>query len=879
MKILRCLSRPVAAATWYPVVVACLFLNLLSGTQSLAFDLKEYLPPGTVYDEKFAKPEDYLGFRIGQRHLQHHELIGYLKELAGRSKRMTWFEYGRTYGGRPLLMFVITAPENHARLEEIRQHHLRLIDPSVSADLDLEKMPAVINMGYSIHGDEPSGANAVPVVAYHLVAGRGKQIRQLLQNTIILLDPCLNPDGFERFAHWANNNRGQILNNDRNHREHQQAWPTGRTNYYWFDLNRDWLPAQHPESQGRLVQFHRWMPNVLLDFHEMGTDATFFFQPGIEARNHPLIPKRTYQLTDEISRYHARALDEIGSLYYTRENFDDFYLGKGSSYPDLHGGIGILFEQASSRGHIQESIRGDITFPFTIRNQVRTSLSSLHATFDKRVELLENLRTFYRDADLAAKAAAIKTYVFSAPHDPVRLHEFVQILNQHHVQGFQLRADVKIGDQNHASSDSIVVPAAQREHMFLRALCDRQTSFEENIFYDTSAWTLPAAFNLRTSEIPEVAPSEWLGRPIAEMQFPTREFTANESDLAYTIDYRSYYAPRTLNRLLNQRVRVQVTENSLTLSEHNTTIPPGTLIVHVGSQSEKRAIIADILSQAAKEDGVSITATRTGLTPSGADLGSSSLRQLQAPRILLAMGSGVTTSEAGEAWHLLDHRFEMAVSLVEAERLASINLSEYTHLVLPSGSYSVVNESTVGKIQNWLSQGGTIVGIGSAVRWLESKKLANVRFRPTRAVSADRSAVQRRPFAQAETHADLQLISGAIFQVELDVTHPLAYGFTDERLFIFRDQRIFLEPSANPYSTPAIYPGVQAKSGQVAGYISSENRDQLANSASVLVDGVGAGRVIVLADNPNFRAYWHGTNRLFLNAIFLSPLVIEPNAP
>ncbi len=842
-----------------------------------SFDLKEYLPSGTEYDEKIPKPEDYLGFRIGQRHIHHHELIGYLKELSAHSKRVTWFEYARTHGGKPLLMFVITSPDNHAKLEMLREEHLKLLDHKISGELNLADMPAVINMGYSIHGDEPSGANAVPVVAYHLVAGRGKQLRQLLKNTIILLDPCLNPDGFDRFANWANNHRGQVPNRDRNHREHQQAWPSGRTNYYWFDLNRDWLPAQHPESQGRLVQFHRWMPNVLLDFHEMGTDSTFFFQPGIEARNHPLIPTRNLQLTDEISRYHARALDEIGSLYYTREGFDDFYLGKGSSYPDLHGGIGILFEQASSRGHIQESIRGDITFPFTIRNHVRTSLSSLQATFEKRSELHDHLRTFYRDAAEAAKQATTKTYIFTAAHDPVRLYEFAQILKRHQIQGFQLRKDMTVGNVTHTANDSIVVPAEQREYMFVRALCDRPTNFKENIFYDTSAWTLPAAFNLRSAELPDPANPEWLGKPIAEMEFPKMKFAPDEQDLAYTIDYRSYYTPRTLYRLLSAQVRVQVSESPLTTAE-GTTVPAGTLMVHVGSQPEKREIIQRILAEAAEQDGTPVLVTRTGLTPAGSDLGSSTLRQLNIPRILLAIGAGVVTSEAGEAWHLLDRRFGIPVTLVEADRLGTVDLSQYSHVVLPSGSYSSISDTEVARIQSWLNRGGTIVGLGSSVRWLESKKLANIRLRSTRSATPQGMSRQRQPFASAETNADLQLVSGAIFQVELDVTHPLAYGYTDDRLFVFRDQRIFMEPSSNPYSTPAIYPTNDQQAGQISGYLSKENRQTLAESASIIVDGVGAGRVIAMVDNPNFRAYWHGTNRIFLNALFLSPLVIEPSS-
>ena len=268
-------------------------------------------------------------------------------------------------------------------------------------------------MGYSVHGNEPSASNVSPLVAYHLAASQGEAIDELLDQVVVLLDPCLNPDGFDRFAHWANNHRGHVLNGSPDHREHREGWPSGRTNYYWFDLNRDWLPAQHPESQGRLKIARRWLPNVVLDFHEMGGNATFFFQPGVPKRTNPLTPLRNVQLTNQIGAYHAKALDEIRSLYYTQERFDDFYMGKGSTYPDLHGGVGILFEQGSSRGHLAQTDHGTLTFPFTIRNQFRTSLSSLDAVLTLRSDLLEYKRDFYQDALALARAGKVAGYVVS----------------------------------------------------------------------------------------------------------------------------------------------------------------------------------------------------------------------------------------------------------------------------------------------------------------------------------------------------------------------------------------------------------------------------------------------------------------------------------
>ncbi len=374
---------------------------------------------------------------------------------------------------------MITSPKNHQRLEKIRSDHLRLADPEVTDEVRVESLPAVIWMGYGVHGNEPSAANAAPLVAYHLAAGQSEWVKQVLDNTVILLDPCLNPDGFERFAHWANNHRGQIANGDPNHREHREGSPTGRSNYYWFDLNRDWLPVQHPESQGRLSIYHQWLPNVVLDFHEMGGDATYFFQPGVPTQMHPLTPEKNLEFTRKFAAEHAKSLNDIGALYFTEEKFDDFYMGKGSTYPDLHGAVGILFEQASARGQQQDFPNGRLEFPFAIRNQVRTSLTSLNATVAERVSLHEYKRDFYRQALEQANASPTKGFVFSAGADRSRAREFLRILSMHKIQVCTLVEDVELEGHKYLANESFFIPADQPEFPFLMAMTERRTEFKD----------------------------------------------------------------------------------------------------------------------------------------------------------------------------------------------------------------------------------------------------------------------------------------------------------------------------------------------------------------------------------------------------------------
>jgi hypothetical protein len=824
------------------------------------------------YDPQIPTPRDVLKFDIGERHLLHHELIGYLTKLAEVSPRVTMHEYARSHGHRPLVLLTITSPENHARLDAIREAHQKLSDPTHAAEVELEDLPAVINMGYGVHGNEPSASNVAPLVAYHLAAGRGEVHERLLRDLVILIDPCLNPDGFDRFANWANDHRGAIPNPDPRHREHQEPWPSGRTNYYWFDLNRDWMPVQHPESQGRLNAYHTWKPNVVLDFHEMGTDSTYFFQPGAPNRNHPLIPPQTLDLTRRFADYHASALDRVGSLYFTEERFDDFYVGKGSTYPDLHGAVGILFEQASSRGHVQMNRYGKISFPFTIRNQWLTSQSSLRATQRLRLPLLEHQRDFYLESRRLAQADSIRGYVVAAPGDPARLHYFLEVLDAHAIRAHRLAVDVEADGFTYRAGQSFVIPTDQPEYRFLTDLFTRRTKFDDVVFYDVSAWTLPLAFELRTASLSSLTP-ELLGEVFSFADFPRRKPIQDEKALAYIIDWRGYLAPRVLYQLHAAGVQVlAATEPFVTQDENGNKRRHGrgSLLVHLGIQPEKRRTVIRLLQKAA-EDSVVVTPVHSGLTPEGIDLGSSRLVPLTKPRVLLVTGGN--TTEAGEVWHLLDRRLQMPVTLVDAARLGDVNFSDYTAVVVVSGRYSEVATHAVSNLKTFINQGGTLIAIGTAVRWLQSQQLASVSFRePNAEPPANRPLTARRPFSEAREAAAKQEIAGAILATQVDTTHPIAYGYNPSaQLPVFRDHSIVLEPSKNPYGTPLIYDAEPLLSG----YLSAENRDILSQSASVLIHSSGSGRVIILLDNPNFRGFWYGTNRLFFNSLFFGSLMRE----
>ena len=395
------------------LLILCLLSSFYINAQ---VSLDYYLNDNIDYNDNIPTPKSIIGHEVGEWHVSHDKLSQYVIKLSEVSSRIKLINRGKTYENRPSWLLIYTSEENHSRLDEIQGKHMELSN-SPGTKIDFSEMPIVVYQGFSVHGDEPSGANASLLLMYHLAASNDSRTKEILQNTIILVDPSFNPDGLQRFSQWANSNRSMNLNPDSNDREYNQIFPRGRTNHYWFDLNRDWLPVQLPESKARIKTFHDWSPNILTDHHEMGTNSTFFYQPGIPSRVNPLTPNENQKLTAQIAKFHEKRLSEIGSLFYSEEDYDDFYYGKGSTFPDINGSIGILFEQASSRGHLVESVNGLLSFPFTIKNQLTTSFSTLEAAIKMKNTLLAYQVNFFNNSRKIALSNKNDYYLISDQKD------------------------------------------------------------------------------------------------------------------------------------------------------------------------------------------------------------------------------------------------------------------------------------------------------------------------------------------------------------------------------------------------------------------------------------------------------------------------------
>ncbi len=814
------------------------------------FELSYHLPQNISYNASIPTPESVIGHKVGEWHVTHDKLVEYLKKLANSSNRISIDERGETFEGRPLILLTITSPENQDNIKYIKTSHIKLTEAEHSDDLNVAKMPLVVYQGFSVHGNEPSGANSSLLLAYYLAAAEGQEIHTLLNNTVILLDPSMNPDGLQRFAYWANTNKSKNINPDPNDREFHEVWPGGRTNHYWFDMNRDYLPVQLPESRVRIETFQSWMPNILTDHHEMGSNSTFFFQPGIQSRVHPLTPKANQVLTKEIANYHAKALDKIGSLYFTEENFDDFYYGKGSTYPDINGAIGILFEQGSSRGHAQETKNGVLTFPFTIRNQFTTALSTLEAANAMRIKLLNYQRDFYKNAKKEASKSSVKAIVFGDKKDAARTFHLAEILKRHKVKIYKPKSDFTADGISYEKGKSYIIPINQKSSKLIKAMFEKRTKFADSLFYDISAWTFPLAFNLDYAELKTILN---IGDLVNDLKLNEGSVTS-KSNYAYLMDWNEYYTPKALDKILKNGIRAKVGMKQFSLNGKK--YDYGTILIPVQNQGINKNELFTILNEVAISSNVTFNGVDTGLTI-GIDLGSNQFRTIENPKVALLVGNGISSIDAGEIWHLFDQRYQMNITKLDVDYLSRVDISKYTSIIVPNTRMKL-SESIVKKLKSWVKSGGVIIGYKNAVKWLSNNKFIDLQYTSAKVKAKNISFEQKRNFSGA------QVIGGAIFETQLDRSHPINFGYSSNKLPMFRRTKIFIKPDSSSFNNPIKY----TMNPLLSGYVSKPNLETLKGTVPFQVKNLGKGRVIVFTDNTNLRGFWYGTNKLLMNAVF-----------
>jgi len=828
-----------------------------------------YFPKAAAadFDPAIPTPEAFLGYAIGTQYTRHDQVVAYFKELDRLSDRITVQQIGKTYEGRALLAVLVTSPANQARIDDIQKAHAALADPNAAAP-DPARTPVVVGLYYGVHGNETSSGEAALLTAYYLAANRSPEVQDWLDKAVILIDPAQNPDGRDRAANWHNAWKSNPPVADPLDKEHVEPFPMGRTNHYFTDLNRDWLAITQPETRAKLAVFHRWLPNVQIDFHEMGTGSTYYFEPSPESMESPLLPKASYAFNKVLAKYHAKALDDLGSLYYTGENYDNFSAVYGSTYPDFHGGVGVTVEQASSRGLVQDAAGGRVTFGFTIRNQVATGLGSIQGAVTEREGLFKLQRDTFRSAVEDGRRYKVGAFVFGDPANPGLSRQTLDLLLQHRIEVHALAAPVTIDGKTYAPGSAWIVPSAQPQFRLVHSIFEPTPPTRGGVYGSTS-YAIAPAYDLRLGRL---AKAPVLGAVVTETPAAVGGVVGPETAYAYAIDWRDLNAPKALSALLQSdlKVRVAFEPFSAGVQGGQATFGRGALIVTTAGQDVSAADLRADVDKAAREAGVPAYALTSGKSLSGVDLGSESVRPIRKPRIALVMGEGINATEVGSTWFTLSERLGWPATKLDPAQLRRVPLGDYTSIVLAGGRYDDWSDETVAALRRWVQAGGSLVTFGTASKWAVAKNLTGsapkVSTEPEIAKTDQAKPEERLDFTTRRDALAEKRSAGNALSADADITHPLAFGLSERALFVNKETDVTLKPVADAFSNVVRIDAQPV----VNGYLPEALRKQAAGTVWAQVARVGEGNLVLFADDPAHRKYWLGTERLLINSLFFA---------
>ncbi len=831
-----------------------LFIFILLAAKSAKSEgIPYFFDPSIVFDKQIPTPEEFLGYEIGTRITEHYRINAYFERLAALSDRVSLIEIGKTHENRSLHVLIVSSPENIKKLDTYKQLRQQ------ARKGDKPDTPLVVFLGSTVHGNEVSGSEAALLTAYYYVAAQNDFVKKQLEDGIYFIDPVRNPDGQERFSSWVNSNVSINSHNTSSYdREHTEGWPRGRGNHYWFDLNRDWVNIVHPESKARVAHYQDWLPHAQADHHEMGTNSTFFFEPtdpdGNESR---FVPKSTYKLNNQFAEFYSKALDKIGSFYYTKESFDNKNPNFGSTYPDYNGAVGILFEQGSSRGIQQESENGDVSFAFTVRNQLVTSIATVDAANANREALFDLQKEFYTASRIGKDAS--KSFIVGDNYDQSRLRKFIQLLLDHKLDVYENPQDVTVNKVKYEKGKSYVVPLGQPNSALVNIIFD-----ETKDYSDPSKLDYGAGFSVVYSSGLSYATTTGQVRGAKIDSLPEKIISPlQQSEYAYVVDYRDSQSQYLLLKLLENNILVKAAFSpfSLRTNDGNKDFSYGSLLIPVKNQTIPSSELYDLLQKLSADSGVSISSIISGYSISGVDLGSSAFRTVELPKVLVVTGGSVSSTEAGEVWYLFDQKLKYPLTRVDADVFRRVPLNNFNRIVLVSGDYSFLDKQGIQNLQNWVRNGGTLITVNAASRWAISNGLTKAELQTIKS-----DTIQQKQASSSRSFDNR--IPTSVFDTKVNLEHPLAFGLTSESLPVARESSLFL--AANNKSDAV---SVYTENPLLNGYISASQLNSLKGSASILVDRQGSGNVVLFAENPIFRGIWDATSRTFVNAVLFGSII------
>jgi len=822
-------------------------------------------------------PEEFLGYPLGAHFTPHHTIVSYFEAVARATPAtMKLEQYGKTYEGRPLLLAFIASPENLGRLEEIRQNNLRLAGELHDKAPD-EHAPVIVWLSYNVHGNEPASSEAAMKMLYELVNPSSSRAKEWLRHLVVVLDPCINPDGRDRYVHWYNDVVGAQPNPDPQSREHQEPWPRGRTNHYNFDLNRDWAWQTQVETQQRLKKYNMWLPQVHVDYHEQGYNNPYYFAPAAEPYHDVITPwQREFQIM--IGKNNARYFDRNGWLYFTKEEFDLFYPSYGDTYPIYNGGIGMTFEQGGiGAGLAVQTADGDtLTLAQRLDHHFTTGISTIEMASANADRLVKEFHNYFVAA-VEHPGGEYKAYYLRNDSFGDRLERLKGFLDRNGVRyvpakvGALTGIDYETGKavSFRSAPGDIVVDAHQPKSNLLRVLFERRSHISDSITYDITAWSVPYVYGVQGYGLNEYvagtsrAYSDSSAAKIAQGPDPT------DTTYAYAIRWTGIGSVRFLTRLLKQGIKVRYAERPFVSG--GISFDKGTLIVTSTGNRPAGNRLWPMLKEAAHQTGVHPVAIATGFVDKGADFGSSLVHLIHPPRVALMTGEQVSSLNAGEVWHLFEQEIGYPVTLINAETAGRIAWKNFDVVILPNGNYQALGEKNIAEpLRNWVREGGRLIAMQGAVEQLarmdwgirlkgddNDKKDDGKDKRSDDDMSLHRYGDRQRDEAAGS-------VPGSIYRVELDSTHPLAFGYPDHYYTLKEDDKVYEFLKDGGWNV-----GTVRKNGYVSGFTGTRAKEKIRDGLVFGVQDMGRGEVIFMADDPIFRSFWENGKLLFCNAVFL----------
>jgi len=840
-----------------------MLLKKITGIFTVCFLLTNFLSA----QNRLLSPEEFLPTSYGKHFTPHHLLVDYYEHVAANSELVQVQTYGRTNQRRPLLYTIVTSKENFGRMEDIRQNNLRrtgLEEGSITDD-----NIAIVWFSFGVHGNEAGASESALATLYDLARPNNVTAQEWLKNTVVILDPAINPDGFSRYTHWNWNIGNHLPNPLTEAVEHHEPWPGGRVNHYLFDLNRDWAWQTQVESQQRLKVYHQWMPHIHVDFHEQYHNDPYYFAPAAQPY-HAYITQWQGDFQTTIGKNNAKYFDEKGWLYYTREIYDLFYPSYGDTYPTFNGAIGMTYEQGghSMAGRAILLANGDtLELIDRINHHKTTALSTVEVASNNAKQLADQFTDYFKNSK-ANPSGEYLSFVIKSGNGNNKIKFLCDFLDSHGIQYGLAGKSQSLGsafnyrtgttEKADLAEDDLVINAHQPMSILTQVLFEPEPFLVDSLTYDITAWALPYAFGLDAYALKtDLKPS----KEYTPATF--RKYDLNSTPAyAYLVAWNGLEDAQYLNALQDKKISARVASVDFGLEGEN--FPAGTLIINRGDNRKLGKSFDRIVLETANEMEVTLTSVMTGFSTNGKDLGSDKMKLLKKPEVMIVGGSGTNPNSFGYLWHFFDQELKFPVTNVYTDDFGRTSLADYNVLVLADGNYPEIDSTVMAKITDWVRGGGKLIALGSAVNKVSSHPDFKIkRKKKSRSNSGQKRSPERTHYAGQERRSITNAMPGAIYKIKLDNTHPLAYGLPDYY------HTLKTSTAAYQYLDGGWNVGYVGKDPQITGFVGFEAKKKLEETSVFGVQNLGRGKVVYMVDNPLFRGFWRQGKFIFVNAVFL----------